>query len=221
MKSPVLNRFIFILVTCLFTTNVPAGSQRSDKIILPIEDVSVLSKKVEKYAAERRALVFLIARQGRPASELPGYAIHNLYQRDDDPARSHLVVDFPINFLAGAQSAKVGVIIPRKDLQLRLLKVINSDTYRKLHNPVYSAIANPYNDKYQNCTEYVLDILNAAIYETDDVNISPLKLLLGSIFKSEIRTVDHKHGIYTATFGSIQNYLREYGLMEDVARIKL
>ena len=168
---------------------------------------------------------------------VPGYAIYNLYQRTDRPNRSDLVVDFPVDFLAGAQKAKVGVIIPRRDLQKRLLKVIYSDTYKKLHNPNYSAISNPYNPMYQNCTEHVLDVLNAAIYQTDDINqlkanerayfqaqklkINPFKLLLGQLFKSEIRTSDQDHGIKTATFGSIARYLKNNDLAEDVANIDL
>ncbi|MEE8327807.1 MAG: DUF2145 domain-containing protein [Nitrosomonadaceae bacterium] len=176
------------------TSQVHAGSQNYEDTILAIEDVAVFSKMVEEYAAEQGAHVFFIARQGRPTEELPegvtythvsyavysnietddgraipGYAVYNLYQLKDDPSRSNLVVDFPLDFLAGSHAPKAGVIIPTRDLQKRILEVIRSDSYEKLHNPVYSAISNPYNAMYQNCTEHVLDVLNAAIYQTDDI----------------------------------------------------
>jgi len=260
MFTSKLKNLILTLFICLVTPQVNAGSQNRDDAILPIEDIAVISKKVEKYAAQHRARVFFIARQGRPTKELPdgvnythvsyavysnietedgrtvpGYAIYNLYQLKDDPSRSHLIVDFPLDFLAGAYAAKVGVIIPTRDLQKRLLEVIKSDSYEKLHNPSYSAISNPYNAKYQNCTEHVLDVLNASIYQTDDIEqlkintqahfdaqelkISPFKLFLASLLKSEVKTSDHKRGIKTTTFGSIANYLQSNGLAEDVVHI--
>jgi hypothetical protein len=262
MITSILKKVMLIFLTCVMTAQVNAGSQRNEDVILPIEDIASLSKKVEKYAAEQGARVFFIARQGRPTKELPdgviythvsyavysnietvdgktvpGYAVYNLYQLKDDPSRSNLVVDFPLDFLAGAHAAKAGVIIPTQDLQKRLLEIINSNSYKKLHNPDYSAISNPYNAKYQNCTEHVLDVLNAAIYQTDDIEqlkiniqahfvakelrINPFKLFLGALFKSEIKTSDHVSGIKTTTFGSIANYLQSNGLVEDISHIEI
>lgn len=257
-----IHTLIILLLCCVLTVQVHAGSRNRVDPILPLEDIALLSKKVEAYAAEHGARVFLIARQGRPTKELPdgveythisyavysnieiedgrtvpGYAIYNLYQREDAPSKSTLVMDFPLDFLAGAQVAKVGVIIPSRKLQKRLLAVIKSDTYKNLHNPSYSAIANPYNAKYQNCTEHALDILNAAIYQTDDIEqlkqytrthfeaqtlkIDPFKLFLGSLFTSDIKTSDHRGDIQTATFGSIAKYLKANELTEAIIHIKL
>ncbi len=262
MTTSKLKSLVFILLTYVITIQVNAGSQNREDAILPIEEIAAISKKVEKYAAAHGARVFFMARQGRPTKELPdgvnythvsyavysnietedgrtvpGYAIHNLYQLKDDPSRSNLIVDFPLDFLAGAHVAKVGVIIPTWDLQKQLLEVINSGSYKKLHNPAYSAISNPYNTRYQNCTEHVLDVLNAAIYQTDDIKqlkvntqayfeaqelkISPFKLFLASLFKSEVKTSDHKRGIKTTTFGSIANYLQSNSLADDIAHLEL
>jgi hypothetical protein len=262
MITSKLKYLTLFLLACFITAQVNAGSQHREEAILPIEDIAAISKKVEKYAAEQGARVFFMARQGRPTRELPdgvnythvsyavystietkdgravpGYAIYNLYQLKEDPSRSNLVVDFPLDFLAGAHAAKVGVIIPKRSLQKRILEVINSDSYEKLHNPAYSAISNPYNARYQNCTEHVLDVLNAAIYQTDDIKqlkintqahfdaqklkINPFKLFLASLFMSEVKTSDHKKGIKTTTFGSIANYLQSNGLAEDIAHIEL
>ena len=217
------------------------------------EQLAAFAKKVERTAAQRGARVFIVARIGRPESELPpgvhythtafavysliktakgrtipGYVIHNLYQRDDKPNASHLVTDFPVDFFSGAQALRAGIIIPAPELQQRLLEVIGSDVYPKLHNPRYSAIANPYNTKFQNCTEYVLDVINAAVYGTSDlaiikadtrayfkaqpVKVNPFKLTLGSIFMPDVAMSDQGVTPETATFTTIASYLKTYHL---------
>jgi hypothetical protein len=248
----------------LAVTAVPgsAGMRTGDKPVLEPGDVAQLAKKVERTAADLGARVFLLARVGRPANELPegvefthvsfavyssirttdgreipGYSIYNLYQRDDVPSKSHLVVDFPADFYAPAHALKAGVIIPTPELQKRLLKVLASGDHEKVHVSAYSAFSNPYNTRYQNCTEYVLDVLNAAIYGTTDmeqlkvnarqyfeaqtIRINPLKLFFASLFMPEIRTSDHKGAIRTATFGSLASYLERNGLAERVMTIEL
>jgi len=144
---------------------------------------------VERKLAAEGARVAIVARMGRPLSEMPegmyfthvafavysnitvadgtsvpGYAIYNLYQRDDKPSVSQLVQDFPVDFFAGVAQLEAGILIPSHELQQRLLEVIGSPTYVSLHEPRYSLIANPYTLGRQNCTEFVLDVVNAAIY---------------------------------------------------------
>ena len=74
-----------------------------------------------------------------------------------------------MDFFTEVEVLEAGAIIPSRELQKRLLKVIVSPTYRKLHNPEYSVIANPFTLDYQNCTEHTLDVIVAAIYQTDDL----------------------------------------------------
>jgi hypothetical protein len=104
--------------------------------------------------------------------------------------------------------------------------VIASPTYQALHDPHYSAIANPYNLGRQNCTEFVLDVIDAAIYQTDDirtikvnerayfvaqkVNVSPLKLMFGAMFSAEVSLSDQNGTPVTATFERIAEYLQKY-----------
>ena len=158
--------------------------------------------------------------------KLPGYAMYNLYQNSDHPDTSALVQDFPVDFFAGVASLESGVIIPSAELQKRLLDVIASPTYAALHNPRYSAIANPYTLGKQNCIEFVLDVVNAAIYQTDSIKIikanetayfdaqkvkvNPLKLMLGALFSAEISTTDQPGSPVTATFETISHYLEKY-----------
>ncbi len=215
------------------------------------EQIIKFSKKVERALGASGARVAIIARMGRPASELPdgmhfthvafavysqitaangeklyGYAIQNLYQRDGQPNISDLVVDYPVDFFAGVAQLESGLIIPSPELQARLLKVIASPTYKQLHQSDYSVIANPYTLGKQNCTEFVLDVVNSAIYQTNDinvikanerayfvaqpVNVSPIKLMLGSMFSAEVSTSDHSGKAMTATFERIADYLQKY-----------
>lgn len=239
-----------------------AGSASGGPPQFPADKLIELSKKVERETAARGAIVAIISRVGRPASELPdgiefthvglavysnitlddgrvipGYAVYNLYQSDEIRNISYLLQDYPLDYYASVQELKAGIIIPTPELQKRLLKVIFSDTYKNLHNPRYSAVSNPYNTRYQNCTEFVLDVINAAIYETSDyrkikanieayfesqrIAANPVKLLLGSIFKADITTSDHSGPVATATFWSIARYLERYGLADEVLTVRV
>ncbi|BBE52087.1 hypothetical protein OYT1_ch2575 [Ferriphaselus amnicola] len=254
---------IFTLLFLSISAHAGSGSSKAgDEISFTPEQIIGFSKKVEKTMAAKGARVAILARMGRPASELPegmhfthvafavysqittsdsrtipGYAIYNLYQRDKQPDVSDLVQDFPVDFFAGVAVLEAGIIIPSPELQKRLLEVIASPTFAKLHNPHYSLIANPYTTDKQNCTEHTLDVVNAAIYQTDDinkikanekayfaaqpVNVSPFKLLLGSMFAAEISTSDHPHDSkpVTATFETIGSYLKKYDEGSEVITV--
>lgn len=228
-----------------------ASNQPGEKIRFSPEQILNFAKKVEKTLAAKGTRVAILARKGRPMSEmpegmnfthtafavyseittgdgrkLPGYAIYNLYQQNENPDVSDLVQDFPVDFFAGVAVLEAGVIIPSAELQKRLLEVIASPTYKSLHDPHYSVIANPYTLGRQNCTELVLDVTNAAIYQTGDikvikantkeyfvaqkVNVNPFKLMLGSMFSAEVSTSDQPGPPVTATFETIGQYLEKY-----------
>jgi len=256
MKNSLLKAMIIgLLVTVAGYAQANSSVAGTESIFAP-EQVSAFAKKVEQTLAKKGARVFLISRVGIPEEELPkginythtaiavysaittedgnkapGYAIYNLYQRIDQPHISELVVDFPADFFSNAHVMKAGIVVPVPKLQERLLQVIRSETYSHLHNPNYSVLANPFNRKFQNCTEFVLDVLNAAIYQTDDIDqikanartyfkpqtveVGPFKLLLGSLFKPEVAVSDHQGPVVTATFGRIAEYLDEYDLSQD------
>jgi len=254
---------IAALATLLLLGQAEAGSRQYEASASKYEMAELLafSKKVERAAAKQGARVFIISRQGRPTSELPkgitythvgfavyssirtedgrnvpGYAIYNLYQDDENPGRSNLVVDYPVDYFAGAYTLKTSIIIPTVEMQKRLLKIITSGTYKNLHNPNYSVLANPGDTKYQNCTEHTLDVIQAAIYNTadkdeikantreyftaQDVNISPLKLLFGSMFSPDVKIGDQGEQIRTATFTTIAAYMREYNLAKEIITLE-
>jgi hypothetical protein len=258
--------FAVFLATFIFAVYAQASSGFSSsssagEVHFAPEKIITFAKKVEKTMASHGARVAIIARVGRPVSELPegmhfthvgfavyseittqdgrkipGYAIYNLYQEDKNPDKSDLVQDYPVDFFSGVAELESGIIIPSPELQERLLKVINSPTYAALHVPRYSVIANPYNTLRQNCTEFVLDVLNAAIYQTSDinkikqsekayfvaqqVNVNPLKLLLGAVFTKEVSLVDQPGTPVTATFEKISDFLQKYDTGSQTLMIK-
>jgi hypothetical protein len=250
------------LLGIMFASPSWAGSQQEGEPQYTVEELAILSKKVEKTLAAKGARVFIIARSGRPAKDLPkgvtythvafgvysniqtadgrtipGYAFYNLYQDAEDGSKSKLVTDFTVDFLSSVHNAKVGIIIPNPALQKRLLSFIGTAEYQALHNPEYSVLANPNNTTFQNCTEYVLDVINAAIYQTvnqdklkqiakehfkaQDINLSPFTMLLGSMFVPGVTTKDHVGQIRTATFTTIANYFEQFNLAEGVLNIEL
>lgn len=243
------------LLACL-PVRLVAGSAAGGEAHFSPEAISRFAKSVEHYAAEAGARAFIIARQGRPEAELPegirfthtaiaiystvmttdgrqlkGYAIHNLYQKADRRDESYLLQDYPMDFFWPVQALKAGVLIPEPGLQQALVDLIARGDHLALHNPAYSVLASPYNTRYQNCTEYTLDLVNAAIYNTLDlarlkanarahfqatpIRETPFRLFLGSLFAADIRLDDHQDVVATATFTSIARYLQDNGLLEQ------
>lgn len=236
---------------------VYAGSQQhKDKPNFSHDKLAVFSKQLEKVAAREGARVFYLARVGIPDQQLPagvqfthvglaiysditlatgkkakGYAIHNLYQKSDNPRKSTLIVDYPVDFFAGVHRLKAGILIPKAGLQKRLLSLIAQQKHSNFHNPSYSVISNPFSDDYQNCTEYLLDITFAAIYNTSDLKVVKAnqqayfipKVLQTNYFERILATFtgraimsDHGERIATTTFGALAEFLRDHQLMQSL-----
>lgn len=183
-----------IALSALHWSVAHAGSAQDNAIKLPIEQVEIFAKHVEKFAAAEGARAFIVARIGRPEKELPkgisfthtaialyseitldngekvnGYAIHNLYQKRNQADKSELVIDYPVDFFWGVNALKAGIIIPTPSVQQRIITVIANGQDKQIHNENYSVIANPFNNTFQNCTEHTLNIINAGIYQTTDI----------------------------------------------------
>lgn len=245
-----------LLLSSLLILSLPvfAGSPSQTEAKFSPEQISKFAKQVEHYAARQGARAFIIGRMGRPKKDLPkgikythtaiavyskiklnngntakGYVIHNLYQRNNQPSKSDLVQDYPVDFFWGAQQLTAGISIPTAKVQQRLIEAITNNVPAQVHNSNYSVIANPMNQTFQNCTEHTLLVLNSAIYQTTDLNrlyashnnyfmaqkvhVSPFKLMLGNSFVDGISTKDHSSNIKTATFSSIARYLDKYDLL--------
>lgn len=246
---------LWLLIGCA-SCNVRAGVQSIGAPKYEFRQIAALAKGLERSLAARHARVAIIGRMGLPPElmppgikfshaafavysrietsdgrMLPGYAIYNLYGSMQRTARSHLAQDYPVDYLSISQRLEVGVVIPDEKLQESLVKTIYSPRYARLHVPDYSIIASPYNLKYQNCTEFVLDVIFASLYDTDDparikVNIrayfkpEPLpvdqvKLHLASLTEPEVRLDDHEGPVVTATFKNITQFLMDNGIAEE------
>lgn len=258
MKSLKTTLIIIVCLIASFNISIAGSIQNSDEAnSFEPEEIVQFSKKIEQILAKRKAAVAIVGRIGRSPSELPpgiqfthtafwvysriqteegtvvpGYAVYNLYQRSHKPDRSDLIQDFPVDFMLGVYELKVGIIVPSKALQKRLMEVISSDKYQQMHNPDYSAIANPYNNRYQNCTEFVTNIIFASIYKTDNlqeikanikawfapqpIQASQLKLTLGSLFMPDIKLDDHHDKPVTATFSTIAEFLEVENMADQL-----
>ena len=234
--------------------SAPAASARL------AERAGAFARKVEEALAERAARVAVVGRIGRDPRQLPpgllfthvgfwvyaditardgrrlpGYAVYNLYQDEENPDRSYLRQDFPGDFFGDVHEMRASVIVPAAELQARLLETIASPTYTRLHNPRYSAVANPTGGKFQNCTGFVLEVLTAAIYRTDDKEtiranlkayFEPTPIRIGGLQRFAamltpgVATSDHGDEIRTATFESIGAYLQRWRLASDAFEIR-
>ena len=252
---------IFFAAMVVITLPTFAGSAQNTDSQFSVEAVDKFAKEVELFAAKEGARVFIIGRVGRAEKDLPkgikfthtaiavyssitldsgesvkGYAIHNLYQKEDQLDKSELVIDYPVDFFWGVNSLKAGIIIPTPNLQQRILAVIAKGKDKQLHNENYSVIANPFNNMLQNCTEHTLNIVNSGIYQTTDieqlknnakqhfkpqrVKASPLKLMLGNMFMDDVSTQDHSGKVYTTTFTTIGTYLKNNKLLSKAVVLK-
>lgn len=250
-------RFQLLLLSLLLPVAASAGSTSGGEPHFAAERIAALAKNVERTLAASGARVAIISRVGRDPEDLPagidfthvafavysrittaegktlnGYAIYNLYQEKDHADISTLEQDYPIDYFAPVFVLKSGVIIPKPAMQKRLLAVIMSDRYKHLHNPAYSVFANPLENRYQNCTGFVLNVVQSAIYDSDDprvilannrkyfepqkVEIGGMRLLLARMFMDEVRTDDQEGPILTTTFSSIARYMEHYGLADRV-----
>ncbi|MGK0173636.1 MAG: hypothetical protein ACI9W2_005384 [Gammaproteobacteria bacterium] len=161
-----------------------------------------------------------------------GYMICTLSQRPDASQRSHLVNEFLAELFADVNVLEAAVALPTTDLQACLHGFIGTPQYAALHNPVYSAISNPWAVTFRNCNEFVLDVLHAAIYRRNDVGrlkaiartyfvphtleVNPLRLFFGTLTLPDVHTIDHHDGeLRMATYGSLVSYLEQCDLLAE------
>ncbi len=227
------------------------------------KEAAEFSKQVEDDLAGHGARVALVFRTGRPRAKLPegiaythgafwvyreirtadggsapGYAVYNLYAGDGEawPAvESRLVQDFPFDFIRGSAVDDVAVITPSPEMQRRMLAVIDSADYARLHNPSYSLVANPLSDKHQNCNGFMLDVIAAAAWDTRDkaqiraderahftptvVKAGPLMRMFGPMVDGRLKTDDQSGPIRTATYESMAGFMRADGLLQAAYRL--
>jgi hypothetical protein len=222
------------------------------------QEAADFSKEIERRLAADGVRVAMVFRTGFPRDQLPrgidythgafwiyreivtkdggtrhGYAVYNLYNGDghDLPrSESFLKQDWPLDFVRGTAVDDVGVIVPSPEMQRRILAVIDSATYEKLHNPSYSLVANPAATVHQNCTTFLLDVVASAAWRTDDqtqiaanlrahfepqkIEVGGIKRVFGPMVDDRLRTDDQSGPIYTATYASLAEFMKKYGLLK-------
>ena len=238
-----------------------AGSGATPITHFTADQSADFAKQIERDLAARGARLALVFRTGRPREDLPegvrythgalwvytpivteegevlrGYAVHNLYHGEEDRRTSYLHQDWPVNFTQGDVIGEAGVIIPSPEMQRRLVALLQSDTAQALHNPDYSLISNPHDERYQNCNEYLLDLIAAAAWETTDraqiklnleahfqpqrIRTGLLERMLGPSVDERIRLEDHRGPIRTTSFSALAGFMQTHGLASDVYEIE-
>ena len=226
---------------------------------LTAEQAAAFSKQVERDLADRGTRLAIVFRTGETRDMLPdgisythgafwtfvpislddgrvinGYAVYNLYHGDGKTLamdKSYLHQDFPIDCVAPSAVDDIAVIVPTAEMQRRILSIMDSPTYRALHIEAYSLVSNPHDIRYQNCTEFMLDIIAAAAWETADmaqikanlkqhfrptkVKTSLIERFLAPLAEDRIKTDDQGSTIITATYESMAAFMRDNGLLKE------
>jgi len=191
----------------------------------------------------------IVSRSGQPRNKLPegvmfthsafflrddvsqDYVVYNLYHGEDNRLISSLVADKAADFLRLLKERDAGFIIPDKPTQQALYDYIKSETYGAVHQVNYSLISNPYDARYQNCNEFMLDTLAGMVWNiTDNTKIkarfkdtlrptqlkaSPIRRYVGPIVDERLIMEDHETKIWTTTSQTLANFLSDEGLLAD------
>lgn len=243
---------------------LPGSAQQAGVPHLNAEQAAAFSKQIEHDLAAKGARLAIVFRTGEPRETLPegitythggfwayvpiatedsrvlhGYAIYNLYHGDGKTLavdKSYLHQDFPFDFASASGVDDVGIIIPTPEMQRRILAIMDSPDYRKLHIEAYSLVSNPLDIKYQNCNEFMLDIIASAAWQTTDmaqikanlkkhfkptvVKTSALERMFAPMMHKEIKTDDQGKHIVTATYDSMAAFMKDNGLLQTAYVLK-
>lgn len=227
---------------------------------LNIDQAAAFAKQIERDLASKGARLAIVFRAGESRDQLRegiayshgafwvyvpitlddgrsvnGYAVYNLYRGDGKTLpmdKSYLHQDFPIDFTVSTGVDDVGVIIPSPEVQRRVLEIMQSPTYEALHIEPYSVVSNPLNAKYQNCNEFMLDVIAAAVWDTTDmaqikanlrahfkptvVKTNMLERMFAPMADVSIKTDDQKGEIVTATYESMAAFMQANKLTQEV-----
>ncbi|ESQ79944.1 DUF2145 domain-containing protein [Asticcacaulis sp. YBE204] len=213
--------------------------------------IASFAKQIETDLAAKGARVAIVFRTSRPHDKLPpgiaythgafwvyrdiktsdgrvlkGYAVYNLYHGDGKTlpvSQSYLKQDFPLNFTSTTAESDVGIIIPTPEMQRRLYGLIGTPAYDALHVRDYSLVSNPWDPRYQNCVEFLLDVVASAAWETTSypqikanlkAHFTPTRVKAGFLQRTfgpmadpRLQTDDQPGPIATATFESLADFM--------------
>lgn len=224
----------FLVALCLFLatlTSNPAWAGRSCQEHLPtpvdVQKGLHLALKTKHVLMQSDATIALL---GRVGSDLSAYGLrysHAGFVWRDHPKGQWLVVH-ALNRCATATSAvfdeglgnfflddpfayEVLVVIPSRDTQEKLARLLASTLSEQLHQAAYNMLAYPWSTRYQNSNQWLLELLAAAIapedvvssrtqaqqwlrqqgYLPSEVEVSALQRLGARLFSANIQFDDH------------------------------
>ncbi len=116
-------------------------------------------------------------------------------------------------------------------MQRRIMAVIAAPQYRSLHIRDYSLVSNPFDPRYQNCTEFVLDVVASAAWQTFDytqikadlavwfkptvIHANIFERVFGPVVDPRLKMDDQPDAIVTSTYESIAGFMRDNHLLKD------
>lgn len=165
--------------------------------------------------------------QSENGQELPRYKVYNLYHGEKNRLKSSLVVDAPADFLKLTREHDVGLIIPNEETQAALATHLVSPEYKAVHQENYSLISNPFDVRFQNCNEFMLDALAALFWQTTDpkaikeqlkpvlkptqIKASWIRRTFGPMIDERLIMADQSGIIYTTTRQTLADFLESEG----------
>lgn len=160
-------------------------------------------------------------------NEIPAYKVHNLYHGEKNRLLSSLVVDDPADFLRLTRERDVGILIPDEATQTALMDFVRSDAYDDVHQVNYSLISNPYDTRFQNCNEFMLDAMASLFWETSDpaaikaryqgvlkptqIETSFVRRLFGPMIDERLIMDDQDKTVLTTTRQTLADFLDSEG----------
>ena len=223
------------------------ASTDSGDALFPRETLKAYGAQLVEELAAKDVQLAIVSRAGQTRDKLPdgvqfthsaffrrnadgGYDVYNLYHGEEDRLSSSLVTDTPADFLRLLQERDAGIVIPTPDMQATLHAFLETPEYRAVHQPAYSLISNPLDLRYQNCNEFMLYALAAAIWDTTDravlrdrladtvtpteLHVSPVRRHFGPMIDERLLLDDHGERIVTTTFGTLAELLDATGGLE-------
>ena len=222
-----------------------ASTQKGNPL-LPRNILEDYGQQIIAHLNETGADLVIVSRSGQPRQRLPdgisythsafwikngeSYDVYNLYHGEDNRLVSSLVTDKAADFLKLTREHDVGILLPKPDIQAKLIAHIQSENYARVHQENYSLISNPFDGRYQNCNEFMLDVLAAFTWQEYDretikarlkKQIAPTEIKAGFIRRhiapfvdERLIMADHGKQIFTTTRLDLKEFLQAENMLD-------
>ena len=210
-------------------------------------------EKIISHLQDNNVEMAIISRSGQPRDRLPdgisythsafwlkngdSYDVYNLYHGEENRLISSLVTDKAADFLTLTREHDVGILLPKPEVQKTLKAHIQSKDYARVHQKDYSLISNPFDTRFQNCNEFMLDVLAAFAWDEYDSaalkaqlskTIKPTQIKAGFIRRhiapfvdERLIMADHGKQIFTVTRLDLQELMEGENMLEKAYVLKL